>query len=121
MKSLTKEETKKLEYTTTPIYSYVHFLDEKYLHKFYDIIGWYHHHNISCNNKKEIKAKLIEILGKPLYYITHRHKNMVWGFNICDNKVVIYKDKRGLSIQCLTDNNIDKVISILYNKMIPLD
>jgi len=118
MNILTKKETQKLEYTTIQIQNYLMSLNEEMLNKYFCILHWYTHYNISCNSSKLLKEQLIKLLGNPLYYTTHRYKNMVWGFNIKDNKIIIYRDKRGFTIQCLPQTDIETIINVLYVKLI---
>lgn len=103
-------KTRELELISEPIENIL-FNDKKYANstnKLFQITGWIHFHGMDANDpQKKHLEKLIALLNyKPNYKAQYLYRNAVWGLfwetnleNTENNKFIIYKSKKGTSIQ----------------------
>ncbi|MCK9428995.1 MAG: hypothetical protein M0R17_03155 [Candidatus Omnitrophica bacterium] len=103
---LSKNETKQLEYDTIRIENLMQKSNKRvFLHSiFFEILGWYHTHNLkaNCDFKKQI-SKLSELFkSRPTYHKnSNGYKYAIWGLSWNNNRFILYKSLKGIQIQVL--------------------
>jgi hypothetical protein len=122
---LTKEETRKLEYNTSNIMNFYNSIGSdinKYNKTWFNIISWYHYHELSASSSLYKRVvKFSELIGyKQLYYIVHVHRHAVWGFNAEYERqkfnIIIYQNIRGMVVQ--VDNITKEIYPILIKWLV---
>lgn len=111
IKQLTKEQTKELERTTTPLVNLVgvHHNDKTEFEfngicAVMAISSWYLTWDLKSNKFKEHRDKLIQLLGfKPNYHVNYEFKNAVWGLESNGHQCVLYTSLKGTSLQVAGD------------------
>lgn len=111
---LSKKETEELEQSTTPIENLTKY-QIPYIEHLFKIQSWYGVNGLTTNmSQKEFFIKLTELLGyKPLYYKRYEYRTAVWGFEWENEKFILYRSERGLSIQVLQKFRKDKLENFL--------
>ena len=139
MKQLSNEETKELEYNTTPISNVLYQANstlnrkesDAMMYKSFDVVGWAHngrHYDMpgarSMSNgplHKQV-AEMTKLLGfKQNYHIVWSLRNAVWGLEFDDIKFLLYICTEGTRIQVEWKDNdatANKLINHLYTLLI---
>jgi len=140
MKQLSNEETKELEFTTTPLSNVLyqqinselsHKETEIVMYKSFDITGWAHNGRFYADPKsrslsngplhKQV-ALMSELIGfKQNYHIVHSLRNAVWGLEFDNIKFLLYICTEGTKIQVehnCNDATAQKIINRLYGLLI---
>lgn len=125
IKKLLINQCQELEPISIPINNYI--IKNEELNTLLALINtWYDTQNLTTNMpEKKFVEVLTNILGKPLYFVTYVYRNAVWGFSYkinekyCkNNKFIIYRDKRGLSIQIhpkFNKNQLENLLKDIIN------
>ena len=135
---LTNEETKELEYTTTPLTNVTHIPGsvlgdkeaERMMFRSFDITGWAHNgryydmegaRSMSNGPLHKQVAAMTELLGfKQNYHIVWSLRNAVWGLQLDELKFVLYICTEGTKIQIDSRKDVDaeRIIDHLYDILI---
>jgi len=107
---LSKKRTEELETTTIPIETLTGY-QKPYLDHLFRIQSWYHVHGLTTNHPQtDFFATLSALLQhKPQYYKRYEYKNAVWGFEWEREEFILYKSKKGTSIQIPKTFRTDKL------------
>lgn len=118
LKLLSKERTKELEELTIPIENLTGY-QKPYMSYLFRIQQWYRENGLSTENtQRDMVSLLSHLLGyKPLYHKTYEYRNAVWGFEWDGEEFVLYKSKRGTSIQVHPKFRKDKLEPFLNDFM----
>ena len=131
MKQLSKQETKELEYSSTPMINIMAPCQDELAYKWFDVIGWTHNgrhyahpksRNITNQAMHKTVAEMSKLIGfKQNYHITWSIRNAVWGLQIDDIKFVLYISTEGTSVQIdqnCTETDVEKIVNQLYGILI---
>lgn len=131
---LKKEEIKQLEHETIRVENLFTGMSkiqhEKCCHLILGIQFWYNTQKLTTKDSQKTHNKRLSQLlnNEPSYYVNYEYRNAVWGFSFendekiaPNNKVVIYHDKRGLSIQVhpkFRKDSIENLLKELFNLLV---
>lgn len=108
MIQLSKEETKRLERESTPLFNVVKpglLNHSKVFNKWMAVLGWTHMgkfaNNSIINKPLHVRvAAMSKLLGfKQNYHVNYWERNAVWGLEHNGIKFVLYISNKGLSVQ----------------------
>lgn len=97
---LSKKETEQLEYNTVPIESLTSYappFDDYY----FQLNSWYTQKGLTTKNpERDFVHQLSKIVGHvPVYTKQYEYKTAVWGLSWQEESFVLYRSRRGMSIQ----------------------
>ena len=111
-----KEKAKALELTTVPMSTYPCLWcgKQQYFELGCKLLRWYHSHDIAAGDVKQKWGKLTEMLGPPTYYANYEYRNAVWLLQWKKQDVLLFCDKKGLSLQVTHTFPQDKCMLFVY-------
>lgn len=99
-----------LEQNTTPIENIAQY-NRGFDSYYFKINLWYNEHGLTTSSpQKHFVEKLSLLLGaKPNYFKKYEYRTAVWGFEWENEKFVLHRSERGLSILILPKFRKDKL------------